>query len=260
MGETLSEGDAYAQRARYLPGLLALAPAWVVVTAAGWQDAKLATALISLAGTVGLPVVLRSVVRQQGKRYDVDRLPGSDGMWTTTRMMLPVPDDPVADAHNARRRETVARATGVPLADELPGDGPGRAAAIAGIEQAVADVRRRTRDSGSYPLLAAENAEYGMWRNLYGFRTVGVAVSSVSVVAAAVLAILGATDALDLGTAELIAGGAAAAVFGVLWLLVPTQERIRLAAEAYAVALFDAALGLEAPSSPPPGGARGGTT
>ena len=249
MAQTPSEGDAYAKQARYLPGLLALAPLWVVVVAAGWQDAKAATGLIGLAGTVGLPVVLRSLVRQQGKKYDVNRLEGSDGMWTTTLMLLPDREDPALEAHNARRRETVARASGVALPERLPPDVAGRQATIATFDSAVAAVRGRTRDREKFPLLVAENAEYGMWRNLYGFRMVGVIVSGLSLAAAVVLAILGATDTLDLGTPELIVATVVVAVLGALWWFVPSLDRIRLAAQGYAVALFDAALGLDPPST-----------
>jgi hypothetical protein len=254
MGATPSDGDAYAHTARYVPGLLGLAPVGIVVVAAGWQDAKIVTGLLALAGTVGMPILLRSVVRQQGKRYDVDRLPSSEGLWTTTRLLLPDRDDPATDAHNALRRRTVARATGVALPDHLPADDVGRQQAIATIDQAVADLRRRTRDPDAFALLAAENAEYGMWRNLYGFRTVGVLVSLVALVAATGLAVLSATDTVDLGTAALVVAAVVCAALGALWWIVPTQERIRLAAQAYAVALFDAALGLDAPSSFPSSG------
>lgn len=234
--------DEYARRARYLPGLLALSPLWVVVIAAGWEDAKIVTGLVGLAGTIGLPIVLESFVRQQGKKHDEHRLPGSEGRFATTRMLLPGRPDPSEEAHNAQRRAVVSSATGVALDDRWPTDPAQQEEVVARIERAVAELRSVTRDRDTFWLLAAENADYGMWRNLYGVRTLGIVVSGFALVGAAVLAALSAAGTLDLSTSGLILGAAVAALLGVLWYLVPSQHRIRLAAAAYATALFDAAL------------------
>ena len=41
--------DGYARTARYVPGMLVLAPVGVVVTAGGWQDSRIVTALLGIA-------------------------------------------------------------------------------------------------------------------------------------------------------------------------------------------------------------------
>lgn len=241
-----SATDEYARRARYLPGLLALAPLWVVVLAAGWQDAKIVVGLVGVAGTVGLPVVLQSFVRQRGKQYDEDKLPGSEGRFATTRMLLPGRNDAAMDAHNAQRRAIVVGATGVRLDDEWPTDPARQHEVVARVESAVAAARSMTRDRDEFWLLAADNADYGMWRNLYGMRAIGIGAACLSFIAAVVLALLSAADTLDLATSGLVLGAAVVAVLGALWVVVPTQDRIRTAAASYATALFDAALLLKA--------------
>ena len=47
-----SDRDEYARRARYLPGMLVLAPIGIVVAAAGWQDARIVTVITGVAVTV----------------------------------------------------------------------------------------------------------------------------------------------------------------------------------------------------------------
>lgn len=241
-----SATDEYARRARYVPGLLAFAPLWVVVLAAGWQDAKIVAGLVGLAGTVGLPAVLQSFVRQRGKQYDEDKLPGSEGRFATTRMLLPGRDDPATDAHNAQRRGIIVAATGIRLDDEWPTDPARQHEVVARIDSAVAAARAATRDRDRFWLLAADNADYGMWRNLYGMRAIGIGVACLALIVTVVLALLSAVDALELATSGLVLGAVVVTVLGALWFVVPTQDRIRIAAASYATALFDAALLLRA--------------
>ena len=231
--------DGYARTARYVPGMLVLAPVGVVVTAGGWQDSRIVTALLGIAATVGLPVVLQSFVRQRGLGAEVTKLDGSDGLWTTTRMLWPEADDPALDARNAALRAVVEGVVGHPLPDSVGADD--RAQVAAALDAAVADVRALTRDAATYPLLLAENAEYGMWRNLLGMRRYGRVVAGLSIAAAVVLLALSLWGRVSSSTGELVVGLAVVVGFATFWWLIPTERRVRQAADRYALALFDAA-------------------
>ena len=146
-----SDRDEYARRARYLPGMLVLAPVGIVVAAAGWQDARIVTVITGVAVTIGMPFVLESFVRQQGLAFEVTELPGSDGRWVTTQMMWPLGDTPAETARNADNRRVVEAVIGRPLPVEVP---PDQAAAVgAALDGAIAEIRSVTRDTATYPIL-----------------------------------------------------------------------------------------------------------
>lgn len=237
--------DDYSRRARYLPGLLMLAPVGIVAAAAGWHEARLVSVVVGAAISIGVPLVLESFVRHQGLGHEVTRIAGSDGQWTTTRMLWPVDDDPAEQARNAENRRVVERATGRVLPSTIPpgADGPERLAAV--IDSAVADIRTRTRDTHSYRLLHQENAEYGMWRNLRGVRTSGRVIALVAVVASVLLIVLAITDVVDAPVGELVAGLLAVSAVAAFWWTVPTDARIVQASRRYSLALFDAARRLD---------------
>lgn len=235
-----SSSDEYVRRARYLPGLVALAPVGVVIVAGGWQDARLVTVLAGAAVSIGAPLVLQSFVRHQGVRYDVTELEGSDGRWTTTRMLWPQPPEAPDAARNAEYRRVVERATQRTLPDTVPPgvDGAARVAAV--LDESVAVVRSLTRDE-QFRMLHDENAEYGMWRNLRGVRSFGLATAGLAAAAAAVLIGLALGDVIGASAAELVVGLVVVAAIGAFWWWVPTDARVHQASRRYALALFDAA-------------------
>ena len=175
-----SDRDEYARRARYLPGLLMLAPVGIVVAAAGWQDARMVTVVVGAAVTIGLPVVLESFVRQQGLAFEVTELAGSDGRWATTQMMWPLADTDAETIRNAENRRVVEAV----IAAVAGGGSSGEDAAVAAtLDGAIAEIRSITRDASTYPILKAENTEYGMWRNLRGVRAFGRWIAAACAVA-----------------------------------------------------------------------------
>ena len=234
-----SDRDEYARRARYLPGMLMLAPVGIVVAAAGWQDARMVTIIVGAAVTIGLPVVLESFVRQQGLAFEVTELAGSDGRWMTTQMMWPLADTAAETVRNAENRRVVETV----IARQLPAEIlPGEDAAVAAtLDGAIAEIRSLTRDASTYPILKAENSEYGMWRNLRGVRVFGRVTAAVCAITSLVLIAASASDRVTSSAAELVVGLLAIVAIGAFWLVVPTDRRIRQAAQRYALALFDAA-------------------
>lgn len=235
-----SNRDEYSRKARYVPGMLMLAPIGVVVAAAGWQDSRIVTALVGVAVTIGLPVVLESFVRLHGVDFEVTKLEGSDGLWTTTQMLWPDGDD-AEKARNAENRRVIERVVDRTLPADVSQSAAERAKVVAELDAAAADIRAMTRDASSYPMLKAENAEYGMWRNLRGVRTYGRLVAGLALIAAVVLIALSLADRVTSSTAELVVGLLAVAALAAFWWVIPTEQRIRQAAGRYALALLDAA-------------------
>jgi hypothetical protein len=152
------------------------------------------------------------------------------------------PDGDEADrARNAENRRVIERVVDRTLPADVSQAAAERAKVVAELDAAVADVRAMTRDASSYPMLKAENAEYGMWRNLRGVRTYGRLVAGLALIAAVVLIALSVADRVTSSTAELVVGLLAIAALAAFWWLIPTEQRIRQAAGRYALALLDAA-------------------
>jgi hypothetical protein len=122
-----------------------------------------------------------------------------------------------------------------------------RSPELADPEAANRETRRLiglTRDRERFPLVLAENINYGQRRNLLGLRDAGIAVSVITMIVAAILLAFGAGD---LGTRAAHFGpGAAASLLAVaFWLFVVTPGWVRVPAEAYAERLLEAADALE---------------
>ena len=217
-----SDRDEYARRARYLPGMLMLAPVGIVVAAAGWQDARMVTIIVGAAVTIGLPVVLESFVRQQGLAFEVTELAGSDGRWMTTQMMWPLADTAAETVRNAENRRVVETV----IARQLPAEIlPGEDAAVAAtLDGAIAEIRSLTRDASTYPILKAENSEYGMWRNLRGVRVFGRVTAAVCAITSLVLIAASASDRVTSSAAELVVGLLAIVAIGAFWLVRPDRS------------------------------------
>jgi len=102
---------------------------------------------------------------------------------------------------------------------------------------AVAVLRERTRDQTRFPLVFAENVEYGFRRNMLGVRSIGLAVSGLSMVAS-IIVIVGLVDGGDHAawTISLVAS----AVVGLVWWRLVTPEWVRRASDLYTDRLFEA--------------------
>ncbi|MEV4422476.1 hypothetical protein AB0L40_21240 [Patulibacter sp. NPDC049589] len=98
-------------------------------------------------------------------------------------------------------------------------------------DEAVAELRERTREG--FPLVLAENAEYGFRRNTLGLRPIALGLC-VAVIATSLL--------LELTTGEVrfVASAAWALANGCAWYLRVSDRWVRKAADLYADRLLDA--------------------
>ncbi len=145
-----------------------------------------------------------------------------------------------ADPRRLRRRALIERLLSIdlPTREEEVKD-PSSADGVYGA--VTAELRERTRDKARFPIVYAENRNYGFERNLLAMRPIGLACSAASaalMVGVALVAIFVHRDALIVDSAI---GAGTASLLLVGWIWYPSRSRVRTAAELYADRLMDAA-------------------
>lgn len=96
-----------------------------------------------------------------------------------------------------------------------------------------ARIRAITQDHDRFPLLFAENVNYGLRRNLLGLRRIGTAVAGVTLIAGGLLLWL-TDETFPQRAAEFGPGIMVSVAMLIWWLVVVRPEWVRVPAEAYA--------------------------
>jgi hypothetical protein len=226
--------DKYDRRARLTPGLLAVAAVPILVVSLGLKKYPTISVAGGVLGAAGGAYLLAVLVRHFGRRLEADLWSSWNGRPTTRWLRLR------ESSTNAVEREVwrfaLERVTGIALLsaiDEV--QDPTHADQI--IETAVNQVLRLGQGAKQYPLLHAENIQYGFERNLWGVRKMARAISGACVAALVVV--------LLIGPGSISAGSVWAGIvidLGLLigWFIVPSVNRVQFAADRYARQLFQA--------------------
>lgn len=125
------------------------------------------------------------------------------------------------------------------LADERTN--PSRASEVYG--SCTSFLREKTRDLKAFPLVFAENINFGFRRNLYGWKPIGLIAASLGVVSCAFFTathLRAELSVLLFGTA----GAVVSVTLLFLWLFIIKPDWVRLAADAYAERLIRSLDGL----------------
>lgn len=222
--------DAYDRKARLAPAMLAALPGVLFLIATAVNPT--ADASVGAAVLAALTLLICSLVRDRGRRIESRLWDAWGGPPTSVRLRWGEADTE-ATTRSLHQRVSAATYVALPSADHQA-SGPAEAQRV--YEQAVLVLRERTRDSTAFPLVAAENAEYGFRRNLLGLRPLALAGAGVTLVASTVLLADGHTRFAVPALASLIAGA--------IWLRLIGPDWVRLAAERYADRLLGAAVTL----------------
>jgi hypothetical protein len=227
--------DTYTLQARLTPVLIAVFP--VAIALATWLPGQSAT--WNLLGTVilsfGLTVLLAQVGRDRGKRKEPELFASWGGV-PTTRMLSyqrTSLDRFTLNRYHDKLKTLVPELT-------LPGpqeerQNPSEANRV--YESSIRYLREKTRDQAKFPLVFAENVNYGFRRNLWAMKPIGLP--------AAILGIIGcvsfATRNWSAQSASLffsLVGLAINVIFLLLWIFLFKPNWVRVAAEAYAERLL----------------------
>lgn len=241
--------DRYTLQARIQPALLTLLPLAVLAFTSAPSDWRGTVGLLAVIGTGGGTALLAQVARDRGRAKQSLLWDMWDGP-PTTRLLRQ--SESAGHPSRDRWRSRLQRLTGDPLptAEDERSD-PTRADAR--YAASVAVLREATRDRARFPLVAAENANFGFRRNLWGLKPWGVSIALASATGCWSVFVL----ALDIDleaprtTVNMLTGdpttvlrfvGACSNTAAIaVWLFVVTPQWVRTVAEAYAQQLLGSA-------------------
>jgi hypothetical protein len=226
--------DLYSLRARRMPVLLVVLPAFLLLAVSILHTSTLGIASGSVASA--LSILSAQLGRDRGRQLQPSLWREWGGAPTTQALRFSGPrsHQQVAQAHSAI--EDVLSLT-------LPSESEEREDPTAADEQyeaAIVQLIARTRDRRNFPLVFEENANYGFRRNSLGLRPSGVAVCLVTLLVSGVLMTFGAGPFRT--RVEHFGWPAAASILlGAFWLSVVNRNWVRVPADAYAGRLVEAA-------------------
>jgi hypothetical protein len=234
--------DKYERYARVAPGLFAVLPVVITMTALGYRQVPVVSVAVSLLSLAGGPVLLADTVRQFGQR-------AQDKLWCTwdgapTTLALRLRESSSNTVQRDMWRSAIEKVTGVTLVSRVVETKNPRKADEA-IEAAVARLRELTRGEQKFTLLQAENRSYGFQRNFYGIRWLGrlIAFLGMLVIAGFMTWGLLHNQHASVPTADVL-GLLLNGTILVAWFALPSAKRVRVAGDKYAHQLLHAAVSL----------------
>ncbi len=236
--------DKYERYARVAPGLFAVLPVVITVTALGYRQVPVVSVAVSLLSLAGGPVLLADTVRQFGQR-------AQDKLWSEwggapTVLALRLRESSSNTVQRDIWRSAIEKISGVKLISRtVETKSPHKADEA--IEAAVARLRELTRGENKFPLVQAENRSYGFQRNFYGIRWLGrlVAFLGMLVIAGFMTWNLLHNQHSNVPTADVLGLLLNGAIM-LAWFALPSPRRVRVAGDKYAHQLLHAAVSLAA--------------
>lgn len=226
--------DLYERKARLTPGLFTLAPVSLAIAALGLKKIPVVAIVGAVLVAAGGSYLLAVLVGNLGRRAQGTLEAAWSGLPTTLLLrMRTVANNP---AQRDIWRKAIQDFTDVTLLDEAAEKSDPRGADNL-IKAAVGQAVHIGHGDGGHPLVAAENAQFGLERNIYGLRWVGRGVAFGCAAALYAIAFLLAGD---ISRVAVLSGAVLNTLLFLGWIVVPSQKRVKAAGFRYATQLFNA--------------------
>jgi hypothetical protein len=224
--------DRYSYRARLLPALITFAPIALACGVWSLHESALWKSLIVLLAALGFGMFLSQLGRDRGKNRESE-LFNSWGGKPTTRLLshrLTRLNAATLSRYHTKLKTLLPDLRIPDSAEEMrsPSD------AMQTYESCTLFLREKTRDSKAFPLVFAENVNFGFRRNLWAWKPFGIIATCLGGAGGALFLLLRSRAR---GSDEnLFAAVTIAVSFAllVLWIVVIKPSWVRVPAEAYA--------------------------
>ncbi len=227
--------DAYTLQARLMPVLIAVFP--VGMALATWLPGQSVTwnFLGTVILTFGLTALLAQVGRDRGKRKEPELFASWGGVPTTRMLSYQRTSlDRLTLNRYHDKLKTLLPELAVPGPQEER-QNPSEAYRV--YESCVRYLREKTRDQAKFPLVFAENVNYGFRRNLWAMKRIALAAGVLGIIGCASFAIRNwSTKSTPISFS--LVGLAINVVLLLLWIFLFKPNWVRLAAHAYAERLL----------------------
>jgi hypothetical protein len=230
--------DPYGRQARLYPALITIFP--VVLLIVVWFPALWSTwgALVSLASSFGLILLLSQIARDRGKRLE-------SGLYKTwggkPSVALLRHSDHRIDDHTKARYLAFLKGQlpelALPTAAEEDANAEKADVAYASV---TAWLLTKTRDTKIFSLLFRENISYGFRRNLWGLKPLGAAVAVFATCVSTAIIIYQYSVDHTVPTPEVATATTIVWLLSIFWIVVVTPLWVRLPADAYGTQLLAA--------------------
>ena len=238
--------DQYTLRARIQPALLAVLPLGVLLSIWMPGDSLLAGGLSGIIGTGGSTALLAQIGRDRGSKKQAALWKSWGGPPTTRLLRFRSSSNKVILSRwRGKIEELLGQA--LPTEEEEARDPDG---VDQHYEAAVSFLRESTRDASKFPLVFAENVNYGFRRNLWGLKPYGLALAALATAGSWGLFLLSAglptaeswLDTVvgnpDRATMTRLVGSVLNTTAIAVWFFFITPAWVRIPAEAYAQRLL----------------------
>ncbi len=219
--------DAYERAARLYPAFLAIAPASATSVLWAPDASALVRGAIGVVVTGGLTLLLMRFGRARGRAVQ-DRMVERDGGLAST-LALRHRDRTVASA-SKERYHAFLRSNGLVIPERADEDAD-PAAADDQYRSAADWLRSQTRDIKMFPLLHAENRDYGFRRNLLGLKPLGLSLTLLSLIADVILLLATSQRGTQWIAGTILAGTLIAA--SLMWIFMVTTPFVADASRSY---------------------------
>jgi hypothetical protein len=224
--------DRYSYRARLLPALITFAPVALAYGVWSLQESALWKSVIVLLASLGFGMLLGQLGRDRGKNREFWLFNLWGGKPTTRLLSHRLTRLNAATLHRYYEKlKSLLPDIRVPdSAEEMrsPDD------ALQKYDSCILFLREKTRDSKAFPLVFAENVNYGFRRNLWAWKPFGISASCLGILAGVLfVAVRSKSSSPDERLFATIAI-ATSVVLLVLWTFVIKPAWVRTPAESYA--------------------------
>lgn len=218
--------DSYSRTARLTPALLLIAAPIIVLTSVGVSTWPLARTLLAVFISLGIPLLLMDWVRRRGQGLQKKLWQ----KWGGNPVISHLRDDGLIPR---KRRKLLADQTSLPLNDPVhPEWEPA-------MDNAIRRLISATRNRSQYPLVFAENKNYGFARNMLAVRSIGIYASIIALLISIILIAISCVSP-TFSTLSILLGTLCCAALLLVWLFFPTESRVYAAAVDYRDRLLDA--------------------